>query len=759
MIKTTTALSVFILFFCIRLSAQYYNQLPQFLRVNGIWVFGSGTGVSFSTGRPVSMNTAFSGLEGCAAVSSPVTGDLLFYSNSRMCWDRNHTPMPGSNGLKGNISTTQGVCAVPVADTPGRYYLFTLGPEGDSLHYSMVDMSLNGGLGDIVPGRKNILLDIGLLSESMIAVPGENCDVWLLVHAFDRSELRAYRITRSGLDPNPVVSATGYLPGRWGNRQGSMKVSPDRMMLAVSCSKSLVSGANGIILYRFNPGTGQASAPMKIERQSVYDICFSPDNSKLYGCGYESFVASVYQYNVSVYDSATITNSRTYIRSARNEGTSFRLYRDSIYVTSSGLGFLDRINRPNLPGNACNYQLSAVALTTYTSYNLPNDVVYPYPPDTLFVKTLDTMICEAMPPVTLTALPGFSAYEWENGDTGRIRTITERGVYYVISKDDCRPRIDSFVIGGADITFSLGNDTLICAAPYPVTFSVPLPGAAYTWQDGSVDSFYTATDEGEYWVVAELAGCRSADTIRLRFTDLSQDIGPDTAFCDRGAAWELHAHVPPRSVVLWQDGSTAGTLAVTTSGRYWVTVSEEYCASSDTADIRFISLQQDLGQDTIICMETQIQLNLEANVPPGAMVLWDNSTDDPVRRVSDSGAYWVVVSDYGCTGADTIRVSLEFCDCVFTAPSAFSPNGDGRNDTFRPVIQPGCPVSGYQLQVYNRWGHLVYQTPPGAAHSDGWDGMYRGLPAEVGTYMYVLEFEAGTRGQRHRHKGDVTLIR
>lgn len=89
--------------------------------------------------------------------------------------------------------------------------------------------------------------------------------------------------------------------------------------------------------------------------------------------------------------------------------------------------------------------------------------------------------------------------------------------------------------------------------------------------------------------------------------------------------------------------------------------------------------------------------------------------------------------------------------------NAFSPNGDGINDIFRVVSNE--PIVSLNLQVYNRWGQLVFES-----HNiqDGWDGRYKGANQEIGVYVYSLRYEVetgtGTTEQKSL-QGNLTLIR
>ena len=123
-----------------------------------IWYFGDRAGLDFTTGVPIVLNDgALDTLEGCATISDAM-GNLLFYTDGSTIWGSNHIPMPNGAGLLGDSSSSQSAIIVPAPDNVDIYYVFTVTfqayPEG--ANYSVVDMSLNGGLGDVV--TKNVAL-------------------------------------------------------------------------------------------------------------------------------------------------------------------------------------------------------------------------------------------------------------------------------------------------------------------------------------------------------------------------------------------------------------------------------------------------------------------------------------------------------------------------------------------------------------------------------------------------------------------------
>lgn len=110
-------------------------------------------------------------------------------------------------------------------------------------------------------------------------------------------------------------------------------------------------------------------------------------------------------------------------------------------------------------------------------------------------------------------------------------------------------------------------------------------------------------------------------------------------------------------------------------------------------------------------------------------------------------------NEYGCVDSATITIHAEAC-CTILMPNAFTPNGDGINDKFGAVAL-GTPLQ-YRLQVFNRWGELVFVSFDVDQHWNGLDE--KGKPADLGTYFYVV---TGTcvDGSKFNMKGDVTLIR
>jgi hypothetical protein len=150
----TKYLFLFIMLIC-------QNSFAQ--KQNNQWRFGFGGALDFNTLPPSFVNgCVIAASEGSASVADRVTGALLFYTDGVTVWNANNQIMPNGTGLLGGVtlSSTTAAVIVPKPGSSNLYYIITVDEftSNNGVRYSVVDMTLNGGLGDIVAGQKNIFL-------------------------------------------------------------------------------------------------------------------------------------------------------------------------------------------------------------------------------------------------------------------------------------------------------------------------------------------------------------------------------------------------------------------------------------------------------------------------------------------------------------------------------------------------------------------------------------------------------------------------
>jgi len=161
----------------------------------------------------------------------------------------------------------------------------------------------------------------------------------------------------------------------------------------------------------------------------------------------------------------------------------------------------------------------------------------------------------------------------------------------------------------------------------------------------------------------------------------------------------------------------------------------------------------DLGNDTTLCDGDVLYKNVFF---PGALYMWQDNSKFYDYSIRETGTYWVKAYNACFSSTDSVDINFDDCKTCVHMPDAFTPNGDGVNDLFAPII--GCDFTNYLLKVFNRWGMEVFES---SNPVDGWDGRYSGKASEMGTYVWELDYA----GSQHslaldqRLKGYVVLVR
>jgi gliding motility-associated-like protein len=149
-------------------------------------------------------------------------------------------------------------------------------------------------------------------------------------------------------------------------------------------------------------------------------------------------------------------------------------------------------------------------------------------------------------------------------------------------------------------------------------------------------------------------------------------------------------------------------------------------------------------------------LNFSWSPPDGLSCL---NCPDPVANPLDTITYTLEVTDAnGCVMEKSVQVRV-INECDIQVPNAFTPNGDGANDVFRPVLDP-CVHTVTLWRVVNRWGQTVFEqyNIPAEDIQLGWDGQRNGEPHPSDVLIWMAEYEL-YNGERKIESGQVTLIR
>ena len=187
---------------------------------------------------------------------------------------------------------------------------------------------------------------------------------------------------------------------------------------------------------------------------------------------------------------------------------------------------------------------------------------------------------------------------------------------------------------------------------------------------------------------------------------------------------------------------------------YTVSLSAYHCGLSDTT-VKIITIdpypQSILPNDTLLCYECTLTLD------PGTAdsYLWNNYSENRYLEVSKPGIYRVKMENNQCAVYDSVLVYMK--EPVIAVPNAFTPNNDGLNDNFKPVVSD--VLTGYKMWIYNRLGTTLFYTEN---LSEGWNGSYKGSTCPPSTYIWKINYTTYNKQGRlvsKTQKGFVTIVK
>ena len=299
---------------------------------------------------------------------------------------------------------------------------------------------------------------------------------------------------------------------------------------------------------------------------------------------------------------------------------------------------------------------------------------------------------------------------------------------------------------GADTSFCSGNSVILNAGN---------GFANYLWNTGQSSSSITVNSAGVFSIIAaDVNNCISKDTLRVInvFNNPVVNLPNDSLLCI-GSSKNLNAGTGMASY-LWSTGATTNSISVNNTGTYWVNVIDNNgCKGTDTTAItRLLVLPAAfLPADTVLCSYSTLKISASQTY---LSYLWSTGSLQNNITISQPGNYWLRVTDnFNCVGSDTIIVNPKQCLEGFFIPNAFTPNQDGKNDAFRPLLFG--VVKNLKFVIYNRWGQKVYET---SKINEGWNGKVSGKETDSNVFVWTCEYQF--EGQdRKFEKGTVVLIR
>jgi len=366
----------------------------------------------------------------------------------------------------------------------------------------------------------------------------------------------------------------------------------------------------------------------------------------------------------------------------------------------------------------------------------------------------DTLLCEGATLLLDATEPG-STYLWDDGSTQPTRLITDAGTFWVrLERNSCLASDTITVEFFAPNTLDLGDDITLCQGE-SATLETGLTGVAHLWSTGATGTSISTSTAGEYWVEVQVVGCTARDTVLVSVVELVQpDLGDDRTICSDEEL--VLGVIPGDATVLWSTGSSSASITVTTSGTYAVTLTQEGCSVGDVVSITVRERIAELALPELLSICPGGTILLDAGDLADTDFLWSTGATDPRLLVREPGTYALLATGICVDASATVIVVPGDCEAVIFVPNAFTPNADGFNDVFLPSVQG--PADNYRLEIFNRWGEVLFSTND---RGQGWDGGYGGAASQDGIYIWVITYTEFTELGRtaRRLVGHVTLLR
>lgn len=293
--------------------------------------------------------------------------------------------------------------------------------------------------------------------------------------------------------------------------------------------------------------------------------------------------------------------------------------------------------------------------------------------------------------------------------------------------------------------------------------------ASYVWQDGSTDSIFQVSGPGTYHVAAvDFCGRSIRDTFRLnKVSPVPFSYSPASAagclndsLAFGASGGQIYSWQPAGNFAFPSSSVTKGAMKQAAS--YFLQIKDTLCRRDTLITIPLnLSpvpvLQLSKSNDVSCSVDTALlsasgalnfawSPNLAISGTTGASVI--------VRPPVTTTYYVIGTNAQGCRSRDSITVlNLKTDNGFMHIPNAFTPNGDGKNDIFVPLLKSGTRF--YDFKVFNRWGELLFHS---TTPKKGWDGTFQGSQQAPGIFVYLVVAE-GNCENRIQEKGTFMLIR
>lgn len=643
------------------------------------WYFGQKAGIHFndSSGpKPLKNSKMFA--NGASSSISDSLGNLLFYTNGAIVWNRNHDTMLNGVGLSKQAGAKPRIyeywnTTALIVKQPGKnhnYIIFSVDSISENFGqidwgacYSTVDMNLDSGKGGVV--IKNRVLFNHYFAQLSAVKHANNSDVWLAGIKRYSDTIYCFKITDTGVVFPPVINRNlGYKFGEMTLSVGQFKFSPDGRRLGF-IHKNIIDSTR-IHLMDFDNSTGVLTNLRVVQENTKYGLAgleFSPNGKYVYTS--ESVYSKIYQTPIDGFktgmDFLSISSEVSFLNIFEHSGDLQLAPDGKIYIATFDT-FLNCIERPDEMGNNCGFKHKEVMLSGLSLRTLPAFVQSDIFKEPLIVSRTfcqnDTAFFALQYARYDSLLWDFGdGHTWRSGKDSAIHLYKDTGLFTVKLLVYKKHYTDT-MLHNVHIKFILrrllGKDTIICQGEGLILNANHPMIEKHRWGNGDTLSLtMPAASTGVYTIHYRTEHCIANDSIWVTAAPKpTVYLGNDTSFC-HAFSHLLNAGTGFKTYT-WNTGDTGYTLMVNQSGRYSVRVTDSlHCSGADT-----IHLDEIRAAEIGIALDTQTCrfVYLSVKPHPALQFRWSTGDTGSIIRVDDTGLYYVTQVHRFCSRTDSVRV-------------------------------------------------------------------------------------------------------
>ncbi|MBU3658844.1 MAG: gliding motility-associated C-terminal domain-containing protein [Flavobacteriales bacterium] len=346
-----------------------------------------------------------------------------------------------------------------------------------------------------------------------------------------------------------------------------------------------------------------------------------------------------------------------------------------------------------------------------------------------------------------------NSYLWNTGQTTSSINVNNPGTYWVqVSNGSCFYNDTVIVSAQTYEPDALENLLVICPNSLFTLDASSTISTTYLWNTGETTSSINANNIGTYWVQVSNGNCSFRDSILVSNQIVNFTPLPTLDYLCDNSTLTINAFDNSTVTYLWNTSESTSNISVNQPGNYWV----ERTDANGCSLKEFITILEIINQNTessfVKCKGESVLLTSSQN--NNSNYLWNNGTTIGSLVVNESGIYTVTTTNSCGVSLDRFTVLFNDCDCGVYIPNSFTPDEDEFNQVFS--IKTDCSFYDFHLEIYNRWGEIIFES---FDPNEYWDGNYGAKKVQDGIYTYKVSYINNLNPERINLTGHISLIK